>query len=87
MNTSRLIASAILAATALPSLASAGPAPTPTFTSEKCYGIAASGNNDCGTASHSCAAQSNKAKDAASWVYLPTGTCKKIEGGSLTSKS
>ncbi|TMH37276.1 MAG: DUF2282 domain-containing protein [Betaproteobacteria bacterium] len=88
MNTSQLVASAILAATALPSLANAaGPAPVPTYASEKCYGIAASGNNDCGTASHSCAGQSTKAKDAASWVYLPAGSCKKIEGGSLTSKS
>jgi uncharacterized membrane protein len=87
MNTSRLVASAILAAAALPSLAKAGPAPVPTYTSEKCYGVAAGGSNDCGTASHSCAGQSAKAKDAASWLYVPTGTCKKIEGGSLTSKS
>ena len=87
MNTSRLVASAILAAAALPSLASAGPAPVPTYTSEKCYGVAARRSNDCGTASHSCAGQSAKAKDAASWIYVPTGTCKKIDGGSLTSKS
>ena len=87
MNTSRLVASAILAATALPSLANAGPAPAPTFASEKCYGIAASGANDCGSASHSCAGQTTKAKDGASWLYVPAGTCKKIDGGSLTSKS
>jgi uncharacterized membrane protein len=87
MNTSRLVASAILAAAAMPSLAQAGPAPVPTYTSEKCYGVSAGGGNDCGTASHSCAGQSTKAKDPASWVYLPTGTCKKIDGGSLTSKA
>ena len=64
MNTSRLVASAILAAAALPSLAlAAGPAPVPTFANEKCYGVAAGGANDCGTASHSCAGQSSKAKD------------------------
>jgi uncharacterized membrane protein len=87
MNTSRLIASAILAAAALPSLAQAGPAAVPTFSSEKCYGVAAGGANDCGTASHSCAGQSSKAKDPASWLYVPAGTCKKIDGGSLTSKT
>jgi uncharacterized membrane protein len=88
MNTSRLVASAILAAAALPSLAqAAGPAPVPTFANEKCYGVAAGGANDCGTASHSCAGQSSKAKDPASWLYVPAGTCKKIDGGSLTSKT
>jgi uncharacterized membrane protein len=88
MNTSRLVASAIAAAVALPSLAlAAGPAPVPAYTSEKCYGIASGGANDCGTASHSCAGQSARAKDPASWLYVPAGTCVKIDGGSLTSKS
>jgi hypothetical protein len=37
-----------MAAVAMPSLASAasGPAPVPTFSSEKCFGIAAAGVND-----------------------------------------
>jgi uncharacterized membrane protein len=88
MNTSRLVASAILAAAAPPSLAlAAGPAPVPTFGSEKCYGVAAGGANDYGTASHSCAGQSSKARDPASWFYVPAVTCKKVDGGSLTSKT
>ncbi|HME21446.1 MAG TPA: DUF2282 domain-containing protein [Acetobacteraceae bacterium] len=72
----------------MPSLASAGgPAPVPTFSSEKCFGIAAAASNDCGTATHSCAGQSAMARDPASWLYLPSGTCTKIDGGSLTAKS
>jgi uncharacterized membrane protein len=88
MDTNRLIASAIMAVVAMPSLASAarGPAPVPTFSSEKCFGIAAAGANDCGTATHSCAGESTKARDPASWLYLPAGTCTRIEGGSLTAK-
>ena len=82
MNMTRLLASALTAAVALPTLALAGPAPAPSYTSEKCYGVAAKGANDCGTATHSCAGQSSKAKDAASWIYVPAGTCKKIQGGS-----
>jgi uncharacterized membrane protein len=81
MNMSKLLASAITAAVALPALSQAGPAPVPTFTSEKCYGIAARASNDCGTATHGCAGESTKAKDPASWIYVPAGTCKKIEGG------
>ena len=44
------------------------------------------GGNDCGTATHSCAGESTKARDPASWLYLPAGTCTRIEGGSLTAK-
>lgn len=87
MNMSNLIASAIIAAVALPAISQAAPAPVPSYTSEKCFGISARGSNDCGTQTHSCAGTATKAKDAASWVYVPTGTCKKIEGGSLTAKS
>jgi uncharacterized membrane protein len=87
MNMSRLVASAIAASIALPALAVAGPAPMPTFTSEKCYGIAAKASNDCGTATHSCAGTSTKAADPASWLYVPAGTCTKIVGGSLSAKS
>lgn len=87
MKMSNLIASAILTAVALPVITQAAPAAVPTYTSEKCFGVAARGSNDCATATHGCAGTSVKANDAASWVYLPTGTCKKIEGGSLTAKS
>jgi uncharacterized membrane protein len=87
MKMSNLIASAIISAVALPAISQAAPAPVPTYTSEKCFGIAARGSNDCATATHGCAGTSTKAKDAASWVYVPAGTCKKIEGGSLTAKS
>jgi uncharacterized membrane protein len=87
MNMSRLVASAIAASVALPALAMAGPAPMPTFSSEKCYGIAARAANDCGTATHSCAGSSTKASDPASWLYVPAGTCEKIVGGSLKPKA
>jgi len=87
MNMSRLVASAIAASVALPALAAAGPAPTPSFTSEKCYGIAARASNVCATATHSCAGTSTKTGDPASWLYVPAGTCVKIVGGSLTAKS
>lgn len=48
---------------------------------EKCYGVAKAGLNDCATASHGCAgeAKMNGAKD--SWIAVPTGVCNKILGG------
>jgi uncharacterized membrane protein len=73
-----LAAAAFAAVVAMPLLASAGPAPTPQFAA-----IAAASQNDCQTASHSCAGESKQARDANSWVYVPVGTCTKIAGGSL----
>ena len=49
---------------------------------EKCYGIAKSGQNDCGTASHSCSGESKMNNDKEAWIAVPTGTCNKIVGGS-----
>ena len=83
-----LIASAITATAALPLIARAGPSPEPSFQAEKCYGINAAAKNDCASSNnHSCAGEAKRAGDPASWIYVPTGTCAKIQGGSLTPKS
>jgi len=88
MKTSFLIASAVAATAALPLLANAGPAPAPTFQAEKCYGVNAAGKNDCASSnSHSCAGEAKQASDPKSWIYVPTGSCSKIQGGSLTPKA
>lgn len=82
-----LVASAFGATVALPLIAKAGPAPMPSFQAEKCYGINAAGQNDCAaTGSHSCAGEAKRANDPASWIYVPAGTCAKIQGGSLSPK-
>lgn len=51
---------------------------------EKCYGVAKAGKNDCAGPSHACSGQSKKDSDAREWVKLPKGTCERIVGGSLT---
>ena len=43
--------------------------------------------NDCQTTSHSCAGTATKDGHGDSWIYVPAGTCEKINGGSLTAKS
>ena len=58
-----LAAAAIAAVLASPLAASAGPAPAPQFTAEKCYGVAAAFQNDCQTSTHSCAGKSKQARD------------------------
>ena len=51
--------------------------------SEKCYGVAKAGKNDCQTATSSCAGTSKKDASADAWLSVPKGTCEKIVGGKL----
>ena len=86
MNPSALIAAAVAAAASLQLPANAGPAPAPPYKAEKCFGVAGAGQNDCQTATHSCAGESKAAAAGDSWIYVPAGTCMKINGGSLAAK-
>lgn len=52
--------------------------------SEKCYGIAKAGKNDCAANGHGCMGQAEKDGDPREWIRVPKGTCEKIVGGSLT---
>ncbi|MBM3581774.1 MAG: DUF2282 domain-containing protein [Alphaproteobacteria bacterium] len=81
------IASAVAVALAsAQTFAQSGPAPAPTVKSEKCYGIAKAGQNDCQTATSSCAGTSKKDFQPDAWKYVPAGTCEKMSGGSLKPK-
>lgn len=84
---SRLAAAAL--ATALTAGAAfaqdAGPAPEISFDAEKCYGVAKAGKNDCAsTGNNSCAGTSKADGDPGAWIYVPVGTCEKLDGGSKT---
>ena len=77
-----LALAAVSAASAQPQNAPAGAMPAGF---EKCYGIARAGHNDCAAGAHSCAGQSIRDNDPASFVELPAGACAKIAHGSLTA--
>lgn len=64
------------------SQAAGGPAPSPKFAAEKCYGIAKAGKNDCQTNNSACAGTSTKDRQPDAWIYVPRGSCDKIVGGS-----
>jgi uncharacterized membrane protein len=87
MNTKLLVASAVAAAFAIPLVTSAGPAEAPKFTSEKCYGIAKAGKNDCETKVSSCAGTSKRDAQKDAWIYVPKGSCDKVVGGALQPKA
>jgi uncharacterized membrane protein len=81
MKTSLILAGAVAAALAAPAIGTAAAADN-----EKCYGIAAAGQNDCQAAGNSCAGQVSQAARGDAWIYVPAGTCQKISGGSLAPK-
>lgn len=47
---------------------------------EKCYGIAKAGQNDCGTATHTCAGKATRDNAPDEWKLVPRGTCEKLGG-------
>ncbi len=78
MKTTAIIASALIAAIAVAGSASAQDK------TEKCYGVAKAGKNDCQTAKSSCAATSKTDAQNHAWVSLPKGVCDKLVGGKLS---
>jgi uncharacterized membrane protein len=89
MNTRTFVASAIVAGIVAPAILSAQrPVPAPTaFRTEKCYGIAKAGQNDCAsTGNNSCGGSSRLNSDPKAWIYVPAGYCERIVGGSLQPK-
>ena len=80
----KLLQSAIAAVLAL-SAAQHAAAQDKSQPMEKCYGIAKAGQNDCGTARHSCAGQAKKDNAPDDWKYVPKGTCEKAGGKSASS--
>jgi uncharacterized membrane protein len=79
-----LAATALTAVVAIPLVAQAAPAPEPSFKAEKCYGVNAAGKNDCASSnSNSCAGEAKRASDPKAWIYVPVGTCQKIQGATL----
>lgn len=79
----KLAISAAVAGVVTLAAASAYAADKPAPATEKCYGVAAAGHNDCQTASNSCAGTAEKDRQADAFINLPKGLCTKIAGGSL----
>ena len=74
----KLLASAALAAVMAASIS----APAQAASKEKCYGIAAAGQNDCANlaGTHSCAGQSTLDNDTGEWKLVEKGTCTTLGG-------
>jgi len=81
---SRLIQTAIAGmVAALSATAASAHDPEAPEGQEKCYGVAKTGQNDCGTATHACAGMAARDNLPDEWKFVPKGTCTKL-GGMLT---
>lgn len=81
-ETLTLAAAAMAAAVAL-----AAPTGAAAADMEKCYGVVKAGQNDCATASSSCAGTSKVDGQGDAFIAVPAGTCDKLVGGSTEPKS
>ena len=87
MNATNRLACASAVAALIASVAQGQVHPEkPTYTFEKCYGIAKAGKNDCFTAKNACGGTSEADRQGDAWIYLPAGVCERIVGGSLEPK-
>jgi len=82
MKPSRVLIASAIASLAAATLVASARAEDPA-SQEKCYGIAKAGQNDCGTARHSCAGKATRDRDPEDWKMVPKGTCEKM-GGKLS---
>ncbi len=81
MKPSRMLIASAIASLAAGAAASArAHAPEAPASQEKCYGVAKAGQNDCGTARHSCAGKATRDRDPGEWKMVPKGTCEKMGG-------
>ena len=83
MNKRQALIAAALASVCAISASSAAAADKPE--TEKCYGVAKAGQNDCAApnGAHSCAGQAKTDMDPHEWKKVAKGTCEKA-GGKLT---
>ncbi len=86
MKTTTLISTALASMIAFGALSSPARAGDDKAATDKCYGIAKAGKNDCAANGHSCAGQSRKDADGKEWIHLPKGTCDRIVGASTSPK-
>ena len=52
----------------------------PAAETERCYGIAQAGKNDCATARHTCANSAKASNSPDDYVLVAKGTCEKLGG-------
>ncbi len=54
---------------------------------EQCAGVVKAGLNDCASVEHVCAGMNTDDGNETDWLWLPKGTCQKINGAHIIKKN
>jgi uncharacterized membrane protein len=52
---------------------------------EQCAGVIKAGKNDCATSTNACHGHVTTDSHPEAWIYLPAGTCERIQGAHLVN--
>jgi Predicted integral membrane protein len=52
---------------------------------EQCAGVIKAGKNDCATSTNACHGHVSTDSHPEAWIYLPAGTCERIEGAHIVN--
>jgi len=52
---------------------------------EQCAGVIKAGKNDCATSTNACHGHVSTDSHPEAWIYLPAGTCERIEGAHVVN--
>lgn len=52
---------------------------------EQCAGVIKAGKNDCATSTNACHGHVTTDSHPEAWIYLPAGTCERIEGAHVVN--
>ena len=85
MNSTKTLLAAAIGTLMLTNLASAADmmGADKAAATEKCFGVAKAGKNDCAAPKHACSGQSKADSANTDWLKVPTGTCERLVGGML----
>ena len=78
--TKKTALSALLGAVTLAALVAPVHAEDVKPATERCYGVAKAGKNDCAANGHSCAGQAKKDNDPNEWKHMSKDDCAKAGG-------
>ena len=85
MKSSNLLHAAMTSLLALGAASVAMSAAAEEAKQEQCAGVIKAGKNDCATSSNACHGHVSTDSHPEAWIYLPAGTCERIEGAHVVN--
>ena len=85
MRTSNLLHAAMTSLLAISAASVATSVSAEEAKHEQCAGVIKAGKNDCATSTNACHGHVSTDSHPEAWIYLPAGTCERIEGAHVVN--